>query len=469
MSAPGSATVSTTRRRHLRPGPLVVVGDVVWLVDEVQPVAAVLDATTGALAAVTGWPEVPAGPRPNERRVFAADDGLWVQQPGGRLALIGVDGLRAGHHVSDLRLSAVSAHGAWCAQAPRSQDIAATRDAPPADYRGGGELRLAPADELTRSVWVDAPVQSIRAVGGDLYVEVETGQWSRRSLGTPTSWELLTDTSWLRLGGNEPVPTTLSRAHHAGAAPARPENRVGRHRVWLDLPDLSGRGDGQLSVPDQRAGGLDWYVGWDDTSPKRPRQVLAVAVETDTRTERWRIRLGDGAAVATAATHRHVWVAVQEPRNTATYSASTPVTVLRIDVGTGEVESVVAADSVDVTDLCWPMGEPPIDANDYAAFWRQRLSGLKAFWTGQDGTVRPLSEGLSDSRVDIVGTWPDTCLHVTFAWTRRPGIRLRRIIPLYDNLGRPEEPEYADIHVMEDLETGHVPPDAQPGAGYLDM
>jgi len=43
--------------RLLRPGRLVAVGDRVWAVDVVQPVAAVLDATTGEQVALAASPQ----------------------------------------------------------------------------------------------------------------------------------------------------------------------------------------------------------------------------------------------------------------------------------------------------------------------------------------------------------------------------------------------------------------------------
>lgn len=68
-----------------------------------------------------------------------------------------------------------------------------------------------------------------------------------------------------------------------------------------------------------------------------------------------------------------------------------------------------------------------------------------------------------------MGSWPDTTLQITFAWTRRPGVRLRRVIPLYDELGRPEEPRYANVHLMEDLDTGNVAAAPFSGSDHLDM
>ena len=132
-----------------------------------------------------------------------------------------------------------------------------------------------------------------------------------------------------------------------------------------------------------------------------------------------------------AGTRDHLWIVVEQTRH-APYSPSGPVAVLRVDATTGHAETVLAGGSVDVTALAWPEGPPPVDADDYARFWQRRLGGLDAYWTDETGAVGPLSAGMSDPRVEIVGAWPETALHITFRWSQRPGLRLRRVVALYD-------------------------------------
>jgi hypothetical protein len=451
-------------RRFLRPGVLVVAGPRLWVVDRVQPVAAVLDLATEEQVALVGWPQVPAGPAPEGRVVLAAEDGVWVQQPAGPVVLVGEDGTPSGRYVSDTVLGAVSAHGAWCAPEPRAQDVAATSDAPPSDDRTSSLLRLARADQVTRTVPVDAAVQSVVAVDGDLFVEVETGSWTRRSLGTPTSWDLEPETAWLRLRADQEVPDRLGRTAHASDAPSRADR--GRWRYGR-LPDLTDPDD-RPAEPHARTPGLDWFVGWDGGSATEEDRVVALGLQADGPTELLRLPLGGGSVVAVVASGDQVWVAVEQ-RPRGSYRPSGPTAVLRIDASTGNVDTVVGPDSVDITALGWPVGPPPVDADDYVAYWQRHLSSLDAYWTDESGHVHPLSDGLSDTRVDVVDAWPGTTLHVTFGWTRRPGVRLRRVVALYDDLGRPDEPLYADIHIMEDLETGHVPAGPAPGARHLDF
>ncbi|MGI3785003.1 MAG: hypothetical protein ACRYG2_29950, partial [Janthinobacterium lividum] len=405
----------------------------VWVVDRVQPVALVLDSTTAERLALVGWSQTPAGPSPERRVVLAGEDGLWVQQQGGPVVLVGPDGGLGGRYVSDAVLGAVSAHGAWCAPEPRAQDIAADPDAPPSDYRTSARLRLARRDRVTLSVHVDAPVQSLRAVDGDLYVEVETGSWTRRSLGTATSWDLEPETSWLRLGSDRDVPARLSTTSHGCSAPPLAEPWGWRHHHLPDLRDLTGEGDGDAAPPHAQTSGLNWFVGADRAARSYPEQLFAVAYEPGTTRERWRLPLGSGQVAAAGATGDHLWVAIQQPPN-GSYRASSPAAVVRVDAVSGRLDTVVSPDSVDITELSWPIGPPPVDAEDYTSYWHHHLGSLDAFWTDESGHVAPLTEGLSGTRVDIVGTWPDTTLHITFDWASRPGTRLRRVVALYDDL-----------------------------------
>ncbi len=311
--------------------------------------------------------------------------------------LVGEEGALHGRYVSDTVLGAVSAHGAWCAPEPRTQDIAATPDAPPSDDRTSAQLRLARRDQVTRTVHVDAPVQSLRASKGDLYVEVETGARTRRSLGTSTSWDLEVDTCWLRLRADQDVPDQLSvEAHGGGEAPPPPGSSSWRYRHLPSPSDLI-RGEEAAFGPHAQTSDLDWFIGADRTRTPHLDQLLAVASETGTSRERWRLAIGFGEAAAVAATDRHLWVAVQQPPN-GSYRPPSPIGVVRLDADTGHLETVVDPGSIDVTELGWPVGPPPVDAEDYTTFWRRHLSSLDAFWTDASGHVGPLTEGLSDTR-----------------------------------------------------------------------
>lgn len=349
-------------RRWLRPGVVVEVGARVWVVDEVQPVAVVLDAGSGDVVRTVGWSALPAPTTEEEDAgwvVLPAADGIWVQRACGPVLLVRSDGSVVGRRSGGRRLGVVTRHGAWCVPDRPLQDLAATEDAPPRDRGGYHRLSVAHPERTTVGVLVDAPVHDVRSEDGDLLLEVGTGRGTRRNLGTPDCWELLPETAWLRLPAAEPPPAQLSLTTHAAGPPTRTVT-----------------------------------VAADPVLPNRP---------------------------------------------------------------------------VDITDLCWPLPARPLDADDHAAYWRDRFADLDHHWTRSDGAVVPLTAGLSGSRADLVGDWPDTCLHITFDHARRPGQRLRRIVPVFDELGRPTFLDHTAIHLMEDLETGGLHRAVLGDDGHLDV
>jgi hypothetical protein len=64
-----------------------------------------------------------------------------------------------------------------------------------------------------------------------------------------------------------------------------------------------------------------------------------------------------------------------------------------------------------------------------------------------------------DAETLEVRAWPDTELVLTSDHPELPGVRLRRSVPLFDELGRRAPPEYADVHLhlWEHLATQPLP------------
>jgi hypothetical protein len=92
-----------------------------------------------------------------------------------------------------------------------------------------------------------------------------------------------------------------------------------------------------------------------------------------------------------------------------------------------------------------------------------------AFWHGEDGSTGPLASGVHDAEVHIQDEWPATRVVVTFRHPHWPEGRLRRSIRVFDDAGRPTSNPYADIHLMEDVDTEHLPPTSQVHDGHLDI
>lgn len=120
---------------------------------------------------------------------------------------------------------------------------------------------------------------------------------------------------------------------------------------------------------------------------------------------------------------------------------------------------------VDTTpDVPWRRIHLPMERRDAAiTALVDEFGDLAHYWRGPDGKPHPLTPGLSEPRIDIVGEWPDTRVEVTFRHPLLPGGLLRRALRVFDDAGRITPHPYASIHLMEDLDT-HAPlPPASPG------
>ncbi|GAA2851808.1 hypothetical protein Acy02nite_35490 [Actinoplanes cyaneus] len=78
-----------TPARTLRPLHLFTDGDVIWAVDEFQPVAALLDASTGTLRDLVSWPRLPPPPTIETWQVLGCGRDLWVQPGAGAVEDLG--------------------------------------------------------------------------------------------------------------------------------------------------------------------------------------------------------------------------------------------------------------------------------------------------------------------------------------------------------------------------------------------
>ena len=108
---------------------------------------------------------------------------------------------------------------------------------------------------------------------------------------------------------------------------------------------------------------------------------------------------------------------------------------------------------------CRPwMPRPQIPAGlDSQQFEHDQLDSLRgAFlggWHTSEGGTRPFIEGVTFDSIDIRGEFPDRAVVALFHAADRPGIQFGRRWRLYDELGNPVDHEYAEIHLMEDVES----------------
>lgn len=114
-------------------------------------------------------------------------------------------------------------------------------------------------------------------------------------------------------------------------------------------------------------------------------------------------------------------------------------------------------------DVPWMLATLTADEIDAAiAEVTREFSHLDEYWHDEQGRKGPLSRGLRDPQVDVVGEWPDTRVEVTFRHPQFSQGRMRRTILVFDSAGRIAPNEYAAIHLMEDLDTA---PMAEPWLG----
>ena len=309
------------------------------------------------------------------------------------------------------------------------------------------------ADGSRRQVTLDHPVAAVTAEPRGLVVTVSEQPVSVDAPGH-TSHSYPTSTVLLDWDDRSP------RLRIAELPSIPPPRRPSRGGSWHDpTPDTlrSHAVDGL---------GLLWSAGRLRTGVGRDRAVLVTAHDPVTLAERVRVDLGVGVVRDVAVVDHEVWLVVRRGRSV---DPDYPVEVVAVTAA-GGLRVVLDADTVDITDRCRPLiGQDEDTRTGYPRRERDQLGDLQAFWGHPDGPRTPLAEGMSDSAVTVAGNWPDTVLQVTCHHPRRPGLLLRRRIPLFDEFGRPTEPPYLAVYLMEVLETGRLPPAGDAHGGILDF
>lgn len=227
---------------------------------------------------------------------------------------------------------------------------------------------------------------------------------------------------------------------------------------WENPPwDRVGRRGPSLSLQRAPPSGVTtnnhcWSVGSIQESPPPAsfRRRLQATAHTPDGSEVQRWNLGRGDVLSAIPLGDRLAVTVVRPGGTSE--------VLMLDPDAGEVTVLLATDAVDITDLGWPTVTQPVHADSYVTQVRAQWSRL-SFGEGR----------LFDEHATLLGQWPDTQLEWTFRWTTRPGLILRRRVPLFDQLGRIAYPEDATLDLMETVESGLIPPADDAVNGYLDL
>ncbi|MFI7524117.1 hypothetical protein [Nocardia salmonicida] len=125
MSAP------TSERRLLRPRYILFAAGRLWVIDETQPVAVLLEPNSGQIDRIVSWPEIPFT-SPHFDGCLPGDS-VWAQYRGTDiLACVTVDGVHHAEYLEGTHLLTAGSSGAWCFRPVRVRDdVARTADEPP--------------------------------------------------------------------------------------------------------------------------------------------------------------------------------------------------------------------------------------------------------------------------------------------------------------------------------------------------
>ncbi|WP_432571103.1 hypothetical protein [Kineococcus sp. SYSU DK005] len=436
------------------------------MLDDTQPAAAVLDPAEGAVRQLVSWSELPPPPSGESMSARVDDQALWVQgTAAGPLLRVPVDGGRTAVWTHGLALAAAGRSSAWCTSAPPPQEVVHGAGAVPVGWGGAGSVLRADADGRAQRVHTDRPVRGLRTGADALWVQLDVELWSLRELGADT-FEAVWSSRWVALPWVGDLPEQVSAADGQEEAPAGSVLDFAGDGAWHGYaydPDSSAERGAAV-----RAGGWTWRAGWsriEREGPNARRTAVAAAFEVSGRARpgdppRCLVDLGEGTVLAAAPAGERLAIVLASDRQ--------PSRVLVVDAVTRSAQTWLSGGELDISSGSWPLHPRPLEADSYTQQVLEDWSRLERYWRGP-GTVEPLADGMSATRARLVGQWPATRLECTFDFEPCPGVRLRRSVALFDELGAIARPEHAQIHLMEDLDTRKLLPLEEAVDGVLDI
>ncbi|WP_141216799.1 hypothetical protein [Rhodococcoides fascians] len=402
------------RRRLLRPRHIHVAAGYVWVIDETQPVAALLDPATGSLDRLVSWPELPAASRTLD--ISSDEGGLWLHYRGAdALARVTPDGLRHAEYIGGAALLTSGSIGAWCFRPGRARrDVAQSPDTPPLrrSYTGP-QLLLAKPDGGTVAVTLRGHLITADFDETSLHLGVEHEPWSRTH-SEPDGYAVTWTQSWVDVP-LDTVATSIDPADY----PRRPLDGDWHTSEYADITYNE-------SHRRKRAvgNGIRWHWG-QDTSWKT---MMVQAVRGD------------------RVVHRRTFAGTRGVEGAATgedlYLITSQRSLLHIST-LSEPRTITSTEELDISEHCRPVAPWPPDHESYVAYCIRRLHG------------RQFSSRMHDVDVRFVGDWPDGNLQVSFTHDNYEGITLVSTLNLYDEEGKrlDDVTRYAPVELMEQADT----------------
>lgn len=451
---PVPSSVGAFMVRYFRPGRIIRSSHLTWLVDESWPVAAAIG-TDGSMT-VVAWPWPQDRVDPELDHVVVADGVGIVVRDGEQVVWVRRDGCTVAQIDSNLALAAADPALAWFVD--RSYVDPGDPPAPPPPLPLGRIVAVR-SDGSRTEVPAAAPVNTIAIRNDDVWVTIAKppiahstghGSWGYEY---PTSVLRVQRSMLLTDGLVAGIPMTLTDpefAHHRPYA-----------WTWLQSDPETVLRYGL------RAGGLVWWAGAPTAGDRVNRRVLAIGHDPATGQPVIRVDLSLGLVSDAQTVGDELWLSVRR-RHSLPTSSDQGVDVLAVSAG-GIVRTVYRADSADIFRFAPPLHRPPQEQIDHDVDKVRRMfDHLNIFWKDDNGAPSAISAALTNPSVTVEDDWPHTRIVVTFEHRLRPGLLLRRTLPVFNDEGAAVDHKYADIHLMEDLDTNHIAPDEQAVDGILD-
>ncbi|MGB6052556.1 MAG: hypothetical protein WBG14_17150 [Rhodococcus sp. (in: high G+C Gram-positive bacteria)] len=447
-------TAATTVRRALRPRHVHFAANYLWIVDETQPVAALLEPDTHEVQKIVEWSALPARPPGTRAGEIVSDDhGLWVQSHSeGPLVRVTPNGIEHAENTEHHVLLCAGPTGAWAVSLPHKRnDVARTRDTrPQRNPVPRPELLLAPPGGGVRLFRVEDVLAAVDFDEAALILGVEHAPWTRvprtsdRGKIVPDEYVLQYSRSWLRVPFDQPIPDVITRQKYLSSRPA-PD--VGTSWQTSEYADVSYN---QAHRRKRALGdGVSWY--WGERNFHSSTTVVK-AFRRDAIVPSRVLELDGYRVAGGAAGGGKLWL-IAAPEAIGGGDRQ----LLSCDIDDATVRRVETVHDVDISSHCWPIGPEPLDHESYVRYCVRRLDGYT------------FSDAVSNVRARYVGQWPDGRMHLSFSHERFPTLTLVARLNMYDEQGERLEDimKYVPQLLMEQDGVNAYPPVSQAVDGVL--